>query len=448
MRLIDALVTTQALAEIFSDDAILRAMLEFEVVLARVEARLGVIPQSAADAIASVAEPSAFDAPALASAAARSGTLVVPFVKALTQIVGEENADAANYVHWAATSQDVSDTALVLLLKRAMPLIVADLTRVESALRKLSEQHANTVMLGRTLMQPATPITFGLKAAAWLGAIRRSRMRLEHACDEALVLQFGAATGTLAALGDQGPAVAHALATELDLPLPDAPWHTQRDRLAELVCACGVLVGALGKIARDISLMSQAEVAEVAEPSGKGRGGSSAMPHKNNPVGCIVALAAATRTPSLVASYLSAIVQENERAAGGSQAEWPIVTELVQATGAAADSIAEVVEGLNVDPVRMRSNIESTSGAVFAEKAAILLAKYVGKARAQELLEQAVAKALKENKSLAEVLREMPEAATHLGAGVLKNLTVPEDYLGSAEWFRKRLLETGTKKKD
>ena len=444
MHLFDALATTKTLSEIFSDQSVLRTMLEFEVALAKVEARLKIIPESAATAIASAADPNAFDVSSLLQAASLSGTLVVPFSKALTEIVGKKNPDAAGFVHWGPTSQDVSDTTLALLLKHAMQVIVADLNRVESALRTISEQHRNSVMLGRTLMQPATPITFGLKAAGWFGAVRRCRIRLERACDEALVLQFGGAAGTLATFGGLGPEVSHALASELGLKLPDAPWHTHRDRLATLLCACGILVGSLGKMARDISLMSQSEIAEVSEPMNEGRGGSSTMPHKRNPVGCATALAAATRVPALVSSYLSAMVQEHERGLGGSQAEWPIVVDIIQATGAAAHSIAEVAEELIVDPMGMRENLRSTRGTIFAEKAAVLLGRQIGKHRAHKLLETATRTALEQKKSLVDALREIPEAREHMGETILSKLDIPEDYLGSAEWFRKRLLEVPT----
>jgi 3-carboxy-cis,cis-muconate cycloisomerase len=442
MRLSEVFGTTEALAEIFSDHSVLRAMLEFERSLARAEARLEIIPQRAAGAIAAAA-----DAPRLASASLsrdshRSGTLGVPFSQALVALVSREDPEAAGYVHWGATSQDLSDTALVLLLKRATPLIAADLTRAESALRRLSDEHRDTIMLGRTFMQPAPPITFGLKAAGWFAAVRRCQRRLEQACAGALVLQLGGATGTLAALGEQGPAVAQALADELGLPLPDAPWHAHRDRLAALVCACGVLTGSLGKIARDISLMSQHEVGEVAEPAGEGRGGSSTMPHKRNPVGCAMVLGAATRVPALVASYLSTMPQENERGIGGPQAEWPIVTQVIQATGAAANAMAEVLDGLTVDVNRMRKNLEATKGAVFAEKAAIVLGRKIGRKRAHEVLAQATRAALAEQKSLADVLRATPAVRTHLDPAELNRLEAPEDYLGSAEWFRRRLLES------
>ena len=258
------------------------------------------------------------------------------------------------------------------------------------------------------------------------------------------MLQFGGATGTLASLGEHGVAVGNELAKQLGLSYPDAPWHTHRDRLAALVCACGVLTGALGKMARDISLLMQGEVAEVAEPSAPGRGGSSTMPHKRNPSGCVVALAAANRVPGLVASFLSGMVQEHERAAGNWQAEWPTVAALMQATGAAAASMAEVAEGLSVDTARMRTNIEATNGVIFAERAMMLLGEKLGRDVAHKLLDQAVRQSVAQHRRLYEVLSEMPEVSRHLDLETLRKIEAPEEYLGSADAFRKRLLSSAS----
>jgi 3-carboxy-cis,cis-muconate cycloisomerase len=442
VRLIDSLATTEALADVFSDLSILQAMLDFEVALARAEARLGIVPKSAAEAIAVAAKPDAFDLADLSRKALRAGTPVIPFVKVLTEIVRSKNEAAAGFVHWGATSQDVSDTAMILLLKRAQPVIEADLVRIEQGLYELSERHKNTVLLGRTLLQAAPPVTFGLKAAGWFAAIRRGREQLSRAFKDALVIQFGGASGTLAALGDQGLAVAKELAIELGLACPDAPWHTQRDRIAALVCACGVLTGSLGKIARDISLLMQIEVSEAAEPASEGRGGSSTMPHKKNPIGCAVALAAAGRMPGLVASYLSAMAQEHERAVGGLQSEWPILSAVMQGTGVAAASIAEIAEGMTVDSEQMRRNLDATQGSIYAEKATFLLAEKVGRDKAHELVEDAVRTAAVEGRQLAEVLAEMPQVTKHLDESALKQLSVAEEYLGSAESFRVRQLRS------
>jgi len=439
-RLIESLATTEPLAELFSDQSVLQAMLDFEVALAWAEARVGVVPPAAAEHIAAVAKADAFDMVALAHAMFRAATAAIPVVKALTEKVRARNPEAARYVHWGATSQDVADTALILLLKRARPLLENDISRLETALAKLSDQHKNTVMLGRTLMQAAPPVTFGLKAAGWFAALHRSRARMDAAFGEALIVQLGGATGTLAALGEKGVAVAQELAKELGLACPEAPWHTHRDRLATLVCSCGVLTGTLGKMARDVSLLMQSEVAEAAEPGGDGRGGSSTMPHKRNPAGSTLALAAAQRVPGLVATFLSAMVQEHERAVGGWQSEWPVIASVIQLTGLAAASMAEVAEGLTVDGQRMRANIDATKGVIFAERAMILLGSKLGRDVAHKVLEEATRTSVTQGRHLAEVLAEMPEITSHIDRVALRQLEMPEQYLGSAEVFRQALL--------
>jgi|KBSSwiStaDraftv2_1062776.scaffolds.fasta_scaffold38515_2 3-carboxy-cis,cis-muconate cycloisomerase len=439
-RLIESLATTEPLADLFSDQSVLQAMLDFESALARAEARVGVIPRSAANAIRKAAKAETFDIANLAVATLRAGTPGIPLAKALTDKVRTTDADAAGYVHWGATSQDVADTALVLLLKRAEPILSGDLVRLRRALKKLSQEHKQTVMLGRTLVQPAPPITFGLKAAGWAASVQRSKENLDSAFSPVLVLQLGGASGTLASLGKKGVDVARVLAGELKLGFPEAPWHTQREALATLMCACGVLTGALGKIARDISLLMQAEIAEVAEPGGNGRGGSSTMPHKRNPIACTLTLAAAQRVPGLVASFLSGMVQEHERGAGGWQAEWPTVGSIIQATGLAVASMAEVAEGLTVNASRMRSNIEATHGAIFAERAMMLLGAKLGRDVAHKILQDALKKSTKQKRQLSEVLAKIPEVANHLDRTALRRLESPEQYLGSAEVFRKALL--------
>jgi 3-carboxy-cis,cis-muconate cycloisomerase len=328
----------------------------------------------------------------------------------------------------------------VLLLKRAQPILNSDITRLEKALRRLTTEHRGSVILGRTLLQPAPPTTFGLKAAGWLGAISRSHKRLNEAFAETLIVQFGGASGTLAALGEQGIAVGRALADELGLGYSDAPWHTHRDRLAELLCTCGVLTGSLGKMARDISLLMQREVGEASEPGGQGRGGSSTMPHKRNPIGCSLTLAAAVRVPGLVATFLSSMVQEHERAVGGWQAEWPTVAGIIQAAGLAAASMAEVAEGLTVDPGRMRANIEATHGVIFAERAMMLLGEKLGRDIAHKLLEEATRQSITEGRRLVDVLAGMPELVQSLDSAIFLDLDVPEQYLGMAEEFRASLL--------
>ena len=448
-RLIESLATTPALAALFSDESVLHAMLEFEIALARAESRSGVIPKRAADAIAAAARPSNFDISALADAAFRAGTPAIPLVKMLTEQVRKIDADAARFVHWGTTSQDVADSAMSLLLKRAEPVLIADLLRLEKALAGLSENHKDSVMLGRTILQPAPPVTFGLKAAGWLASVCRGRRRLQKSFRVAAVLQFGGASGTLASLGERGISVAQALSAELGLgESPATPWHTRREQLATLICDCGVLTGSLGKMARDLSLLMQNEVGEASEPGGEGRGGSSTMPNKRNPTACVLTLAAAHRVPGLVASFLSAMVQEHERGVGGWQAEWPIVAAVVQSTGVAIASMAEAAEGLSVDTQKMRVNVESTNGSIFAERAMLMLGAELGRDVAHKILAAAVKKSAEEGKNLSAVLAEIPEVTIHLGPAELNQLETPEQYLGSAEAFRKALAAEADREDD
>lgn len=419
-RLTESLAATEALSQVFGDGVVLQTMLDFEAALARAEARVGVIPPEAAAAITGAAVAEGFDIAELVRQSLRAGTPAIPLVRMLTKKVRAGNEAAAGFVHWGATSQDLIDTVLVLLLGRCRQVLEADHQRVLRGLRRLSDDHANTVMLARTLLQPAPPITFGLKAASWMGAIRRGWERVASRFAEAACLQFGGASGTLAALGDRGIAVSEALADELELQCPDAPWHGHRDRLAALMAALSIYTASLGKMALDIALLMQHEVGEAAEPGGDGRGGSSTMPHKRNPTACMLALAASKRTPGLVANFLNGMVQEHERGLGGWQSEWATVEGIVQATGVALESMAEVAEGLTIDVQRMRSNIESTCGAVFAEKAMMQLATGIGREAAYNAVEESVRRT-----------GSPPE---------LPGLREPEDYLGSAERFRRRLL--------
>ncbi|MGD0907705.1 MAG: 3-carboxy-cis,cis-muconate cycloisomerase [Candidatus Acidiferrales bacterium] len=441
-RLIENLATTPQYAAIFADEPLLQAMLDFEAALARAEASVGVIPSTAAETISNAARAGDFDAEQLAEQGLRAGTLAIPLVKALTNHVRAADPSSARFVHWGATSQDVSDTAMVLLLRRAWSLLEADHARLQKSLRRASDQHADTVMLGRTLLQPAPPITFGLKIAGWFGAIRRGWTRLDAAFRDAMVLEFGGASGTLAALGDRAVPVAQALAKELDLALPEAPWHTQRDRLAAVVCACGIYTGSVAKMAKDVSLLMQGEVGEAFEPVGDERGGSSTMPHKRNPIACSLALAAGERIPGLAASYLFGMAQEHERAVGGWHAESATIAQVIQNTGLAASSMAEAAAGLEVDAPRMRENIEKTCGVIFAERAMILLGASLGRDVAYKLLEDAVKQSMQEKKKLTEVLAAIPQVTNILSTSQIQSLDDPKNYLGAAEVFRRRLLIT------
>lgn len=363
-RLLHALATTDALAAVFSDAALLEHMLRFEVALARAQAAEGLAPPRAADAIGAV-PLTVFDTDAIARSARASGTVAIGFVEALTAYVRTHAAEAAPLVHRGATSQDVTDTALVLALQRAAVLLAADHRRLIGALRRLSDRHRDTVMLARTLLQPAAPTSFGLKVAGWFAGIARANRRLTSAFADARALQFGGPVGTLAALGPQGPAVAERMAAELGLTWPGAAWHTERDRFAGVAGACAMYVAALGKMARDISLLMQFEVGEAAEPGG----GSSSMTHKRNPAASALILAAANRVAALTSGFLAGMAQEHERGIGGWHAEALTLAEVVQATGSALAAAADAIEHLRVDPERMRHNLEATRGTVFASDA-------------------------------------------------------------------------------
>ena len=434
--LIDSLATTDALSTLFADASVLQAFLDVEAALAAAEARAGVIPQHAAESIRAAAHAASFDPAALAAAARSSGTIAIPLVTALTAKVNEIDREASRFVHFGATSQDIADTALVLLLMKARALLAADEARLVQDLRTLSDRHARSIMLARTLLQPAPPITFGLKAAHWAAAVARSWARAAKAFDEIAVVQFGGASGTLAALGATALDVRRELAVELSLAEPPAPWHSDRDRLAALVSALAIHAAALGKIARDVSLLMQDEVGEAAEPGGA----SSTMPHKRNPAGCAIALAAATRMPGLAASCLTAMVQEHERGVGGWHAEWPIVASAVQTAGASLAAVADVAHDLTVSPERMRANLERSNGAVFAERVVMLATPKAGKEAAQALAAAALARSRETGETLGAALHTLTGASSFLTPDQIDSIDVPEAYLGAAEEFRRALL--------
>ncbi|MBP0639178.1 3-carboxy-cis,cis-muconate cycloisomerase [Cupriavidus sp. AcVe19-6a] len=439
-RLTDPMFGSTAALEIFSDTGAVQRMLAVEAALARAEARCGVIPAAAASVISEVcADPAVIGLDALAQAAVAAGNLAIPFVKQLTAAVAARDAEAARFVHWGATSQDILDTALVLQLDDALPLLQADLLALGHACAALATAHRDTPMVGRTWLQHALPTTFGLKAAGWLDALRRDLGRLDAARGRARALQFGGAAGTLASLGGAAPDVARALACELGLGLPALPWHAHRDRLVEVAATLGMLTGALGKMARDISLMMQTEVAEVAEPSGPGRGGSSTMPHKRNPVGCAAVLTAAVRVPPLVATMLSGMVQEHERALGGWQAEWDTLPQIVTLAAGALRQMGEVAAGLQVDTARMRANLGLTHGLILGEAAMLELGGRIGRLEAHHVVEQASRRAVTHGitlrGALAQTLDENPAHAGLLDDAALDRLADPANYSGQSAAF-------------
>src|SRR5579863_6611714 len=351
MALFDPLFGTPAMIEVFSDAARVQRMLDFEAALARAEARCGVIPEPAARKIAEKCKAELIDFDALALATADSVNPAIPLVKQLTALVAKENGEAARFVHWGATSQDANDTGLILQVRQAFDILETDLATLCAGLAQLAEKYRSTPIAGRTLMQHASPTTFGVKVAGWLDAMSRHRERFAETRKRVLVLQFGGAVGTLAALREKALPVARALAAELQLELPAMPWHTQRDRVAETATTLGLCAVTLGKMARDISLHMQTEIAEVFEPAAEGRGGSSSMPHKRNPVSAAIVLSAATRIPGLVSTMLSAMVQEDERGVGNWQAEWETLPEIFRLTAGALHQMATIMPHLEINAV-------------------------------------------------------------------------------------------------
>jgi 3-carboxy-cis,cis-muconate cycloisomerase len=440
--LLAPMLSSAAMRTVCDDRSTLQNMLDFEAALARAEAATGVIPKAAVGPIEAACKADSFDMTALAEAATRSGNLAIPLVKMLTANVAKADGEAARYVHWGATSQDVIDTATMLTLRAGIDALDADLSRAIRGFAALARAHRNTAMVARTWLQHALPMPFGLKAAEYASSLARARCRLRRLRREGLALQFGGAAGTLAALGNNGLAVSERLAQELNLPLPEAPWHTHRDRIAEAAACLAILAGSCGKIARDVSLMMQTDVAEAFEPAGEGRGGSSTMPHKRNPVAAASALGCATMAPQLAATIFAAQVQDHERSAGPWHAEWPTLPQLMLVTSGALAAIVDIAEGLDVDAARMRSNLDATHGLIMAEAVTFALAEKIGKSDAHHLIEAASKRAVAEKKHLREVLSADPQVTAHLTPEKIAALFEPMAYQGASQALIDRLLDS------
>ncbi|MCU7249692.1 3-carboxy-cis,cis-muconate cycloisomerase [Pseudomonas koreensis] len=441
-QLFDAYFTARDMREVFCDHGRVQAMLDVEAALARAEARVGLIPATAVGPIENACDASLYDFAALGEAIATAGNSAIPLVKALGRQIAAADAEAERYVHLGATSQDVMDSGLVLQLRQALTLIENDLAQLADSLATQAQRHAATPLAGRTWLQHATPVTLGMKIAGWLGAVTRSRQRLRELKPRLLVLQFGGASGTLAALGEQALPIARALAEELQLSLPEQPWHTQRDRIVEFGAVLGLIAGSLGKLGRDISLLMQTEAAEVFEPSAPGKGGSSTMPHKRNPVGAAVLIGAATRVPGLVSTLFSAMPQEHERSLGLWHAEWETLPEICGLVSGALQQARLLADGLEVDAARMARNLELTQGLVLAEAVSIVLAQRVGRDKAHHLLEQCCKRAVAEQRHLRAVLGDESQVTAELSAAELDHLLNPAHYLGQAQvWVERAVAE-------
>lgn len=441
-QLFDAYFTQASMRAVFCDRGRVQGMLDFELALAKAESRVGLIPSEVVPPIAAACVAEDYDFSALAQAIVSAGNSAIPLVKALGQKVAAKSAEAERFVHLGATSQDVMDTGLVLQLRAAIELLEADLASLADALALQAERYAETPLAGRTWLQHATPVTLGMKLAGMLGAVTRHRQRLIELKPRLLCLQFGGASGSLAALGESAWPVSEALALELQLQPPEQPWHTQRDRLVEFAGLLGLIAGSLGKLGRDISLLMQTEAGEVFEPSAPGKGGSSTMPHKRNPVSAAVLISAATRAPGLVSTMLAAMPQEHERSLGLWHAEWETLPELCCLVSGALHQALLVVPGIEVDALRMGENLNLTQGLVLAEAVSIALAQRIGRDAAHHLVEQCCRQAVKEGTHLRTVLGNNPEVSAQLSSAELDRLLDPANYLGQARhWVERAIAE-------
>jgi 3-carboxy-cis,cis-muconate cycloisomerase len=426
--LFDALYATDAVLARTDDEAWLQAMLDVEAAIARAGARAGLVPPASADAIAARCVASDFDAADIGRRAVASATWVVPLVADLRERVP---ASARGFVHLGATSQDVIDTAMSLIAARTIDVITPLLGDVAASLADLTRAHRNTLQIGRTLLQHAAPITFGLVCAGWLTGVDEALVQLRRVRRERLAVQFGGSVGTLAAYGDVGVDIAALIAEELDLVAPAMPWHTTRIRIDEAAAALGVVAGSLAGVASDIALLSGSDIGEVAEGS---PGGSSAMPYKRNSSRAVLVTACAHQVPALVATMLTAATQEHQRAAGRWQAEWPTMTSILRLVGAAATHTRSMLSDLRVDTRRMRANLDAAGDLVLADAVVARLAPALGRIRAASVVAEAAARAVRTGTTMRVALLDLaPDAASIAFPG-------PADCLGATAVWIDRVL--------
>jgi len=427
--------------EAVSGRAWLQAMLDAEEALAVAEARAGLIPPEDAGAIARCCDAGLFDPEEIGHAGRAAGNPVPALVRALTEEVSKASEDAARHVHRGATSQDITDTAAMLVSRRTLDLILVEVDGIADACARLAEEYRGALMAGRTLLQQALPTTFGLKAAGWLVSVLEARRRLREVRASGLAAQLGGAAGTLASLGDSGLPVLREFALELGLPEPPVPWHTDRTRISAIADALSLLSGVLAKISQDIILMAQTEVGEVAEPAGGGRGGSSTLPHKRNPILSVTATANARRVQGLALTLQVAMLQEHERAAGAWHSEWEALSDALALTGGAAANVREATEGLEVHPEKMRENLDATGGMLLAENVTTVASERLGRLKAHDLVEAACRRALEDGKDLRGELLQDAEIREALSEEEIDAALDPAGYLGSAGAFVDRALE-------
>jgi 3-carboxy-cis,cis-muconate cycloisomerase len=433
------LFSTEAMRRIFSDENRVAIYLAIEAALARVEARLGIIPASAGEEISAQAKVENIDLEKLRRRTEVVGSPIIPLVD---QLVARCAGESGQYVHWGATTQDLTDTATVLQIRDALALVDAELSEISGSFAKLALRHRDTPMAGRSMLQHAVPITFGLKAAEVLAAIERHRARLRELRPRALVGQFGGAVGTLASLGARGLEVQHELMQELQLGAPEIAWHTHRDAFAEVGAFLAMVTGTLAKFATDLKLMMQTEIGEAAEPAEAGRGSSSTMPQKRNPVACNFIIACAAIVRQNAAALMEAMVQEHERASGPWLVEWVALPEIFLAASGALFHARNLTAGLHIDEARMGENLDTTGGLISSEAVMMALAPHLGRERAHELVSELSRESLAQKKPFIELLAENPEVSKHFDRASLAKLLDPSNYLGLSREMVDRVLQT------
>jgi 3-carboxy-cis,cis-muconate cycloisomerase len=433
-------MSSAAMRAIVDDRAHLQRMLDFEAALARAEAAVAAVPAGCVGPIDAACKAERYDLAAIGDGAARAGNIATPVIAALIAEVAQIDAEAARYVHWGATAQDLIDSALMLELRAGIDALVADLNIAIDGFTDMAGRHRRTAVVARISGQHAPPMPLGLKLIGYAAALARSRERLRRLRKDALVLQFGGVAGTLAALGENGLAVTDRLAALLDLPAPDAPWHTHSDRLAEIAASFAILTGTCGKIARDVAILMQTEVGEAHEPVRDHASEANHRPHTRTPHLASAAIAAATMAPNLLATIVAGQVQEHERALGGWQAQWHAVPALLMVTSGALATIAELAQGLEIDAERMRGNLDIAQGLIMIDAVSMTLGAKVGHHQAQMIVEEASKQAIASKRHLNNVLAEDPRVTAHMSPGELARLFELMGYQGVAQVYIDRLI--------
>jgi 3-carboxy-cis,cis-muconate cycloisomerase len=438
--LLTPLISSAAMRAVLDDRARLQRMLDFMLALARAEAAVAVIPALALDAIAAAANAERYDPVAIGEAAVTAGDIAAPLIDALSAEVAKVDPEAARYVNWGASCQDVIDTALMLDLRAAIDTLVIDLNNAIEALTTLAGRHRRIAAVARAALRHALPMPFGLKLAGYAAALARSRERLRRVRKEALALQFGGRAGTLAALGEHGLAITDRMAALLDLPVPEAPWHGHSDRLAEIASMLAILAGTCGKITRDVALLMQTEVAEAFESGGRSGGSNPPLPDERRPAAASIGVAAAILAPNLLATIIAGQVQEHEGSLGGWQAQWQAFPALLLATSGALAAVVAIAQSLDIDAERMRNNLEIAQGLIMAEAVSMALGAKLGMQQARAIVEEASRKAVTTKLHLNSVLADDPRVTAHMTPGELARLFELMGYQGVAQTFIDRLI--------